>query len=80
MTKPTHVFLGAVVAFPVAAVTHEPVLPLAIAGSVVAHTRLGSAAAHSAPGATHSFVAAAMVATLIGLAVHSVLPGLALFA
>lgn len=75
MTGPTHLFLGAAVAFPVAAVTHEPVLPLAIAGSVLAHLPDWDLRFHLPHrGPTHSLAAAALVAVGAGWAVHATLP------
>ncbi|MDQ6795058.1 MAG: metal-dependent hydrolase [Chloroflexota bacterium] len=81
MTRPTHTFLGAAVAFPVAAMTHEPVLPLAIAGSVVAHIPDWDLRLHLPHrGPTHSLATAGLVAAVIGLAVDAVLPAWAVSA
>ncbi|HZU15043.1 MAG TPA: metal-dependent hydrolase [Candidatus Dormibacteraeota bacterium] len=82
MTGPTHAVVGAACAVPVAAATHAPLLPVVVAGAVVARLpdldlKLGLP--HRGP--THSLAAAAVAAAVAaGVRVRQVWPGWALAA
>jgi hypothetical protein len=81
VTGPTHAVIGAAGAVPVAAATHAPLLPVVVAGAVVARLpdldlKLGLP--HRGP--THSLAAAVAAAVAAGARVRQVWPGWALAA